>query len=295
MTDIQSASQFWCRQPISVPWPHFFSLSDDCRFLDMGHPLLQGDGSVIYCTIASGPCQSSHSWVKVPQNSQPYFTVSSETPPTWSARSSYFYPPGTGWPSYTSGQSVDCLSELDVNLQLTVWQSVLVSGTHLEPSTNFSFSLKFPSDSCGFIIVWRPLWWEGGSIICCTIASGLCKSSHSWVEVPQTSRQYFTVSFETPPTWRARSPYLYPSETGWPSYTPGHWVDWLSKSKSYYNRRLIAQFVLVSCPFWSKWPDVTFIWVTITFIIFHVGRPLWREDGSVICSAMTQAQFQVTL
>jgi hypothetical protein len=26
------------------------------------------------------------------------------------------------------------------------------------------------------------------------------------------------------PTWRARSPYLYPAGTGWPSYTPGHWV-----------------------------------------------------------------------
>jgi hypothetical protein len=26
-----------------------------------------------------------------------------ETPPTWRARSLYFYPPGTRWPSYTSG------------------------------------------------------------------------------------------------------------------------------------------------------------------------------------------------
>jgi hypothetical protein len=48
-------------------------------------------------------------------------------------------------------------------------------------------------------------------------------------------------------------------------------------------------------PLWIKWPDVTFIWVTITFFIFHVGCPLWREDGSVICSAMTHVQFQVTL
>jgi hypothetical protein len=63
-------------------------------------------GSVIYCTIASGPCQSSHSWVEVPQNSWPYFTVSSETPPTWKARSPYLYPPGTGWPCYTSGHWV---------------------------------------------------------------------------------------------------------------------------------------------------------------------------------------------
>jgi hypothetical protein len=35
---------------------------------------------------------------------------------------------------------------------------------------------------------------------------------------------FYCLRFETPPTWRARSPYLYPSETRWPSYTPRHWV-----------------------------------------------------------------------
>jgi hypothetical protein len=30
-----------------------------------------------------------------------------------------------------------------------------------------------------------------------------------------------------------------------------------SKSKSHYDRRSVGQFVLVYCPFWSKWPDVT--------------------------------------
>jgi hypothetical protein len=53
--------------------------------------------------------------------------------------------------------------------------------------------------------------------------------------------------------------------------------------------------VSVSCLFWSGWPDVTFLWMTITFLFFHVGRPLWREDGSVICSAMTLVQFQVIM
>jgi hypothetical protein len=67
------------------------------------------------------------------------------------------------------------------------------------------------------------------------------------------------------------------------------------KSKSHYDRWSVGQFVLVSCPFWSRWPDVTFIWVKITFFIFLVWRPLWREDGSIICSTMTQVQFQVTL
>jgi hypothetical protein len=33
---------------------------------------------------------------------------------------------------------------------------------------------------------------------------------------------------ETPPTCRARSPHLYPQGTGWPRYTPRHWVPFPS-------------------------------------------------------------------
>jgi hypothetical protein len=95
----------------------------------------------------------------------------------------------------------------------SVGQSVLVSGAHLGHTTNFSFSWKFPSDSCRFIILWRPLWREGGSVICCTIAPGPCQSSHCWVEVPQNSWPYFTVSSEDPRTRRARFLYLYPPGT----------------------------------------------------------------------------------
>jgi hypothetical protein len=40
----------------------------------------------------------------------------------------------------------------------------------------------------------------------------------------------YCLRFETPPTWRARSPYLYPPGTGWPSYTPRHWVTFSSPS-----------------------------------------------------------------
>jgi hypothetical protein len=116
--------------------------------------------------------------------------------------------------------------KLNYDLQ-SVGQSVLVSGTHLGPATNFSFSLEFPSDSCWFIIFWRPLSREGGFVICCTIASGPCQSSHPWVEVPQNSRPYFTLSFEIP-TWRSRFPYLYPPGRRLPSYTPRHWVPFLS-------------------------------------------------------------------
>jgi hypothetical protein len=47
--------------------------------------------------------------------------------------------------------------------------------------------------------------------------------------VPWDSRPNFIVRIlETPPTWRARSLYLYPPGTGWSSYTPGHWVPFPS-------------------------------------------------------------------
>jgi hypothetical protein len=52
----------------------------------------------------------------------------------------------------------DNYTEVKLKLKLyydrqTVGQSVLVSSDHLEPVTNFSFSSKFPSDSCVFVIL----------------------------------------------------------------------------------------------------------------------------------------------
>jgi hypothetical protein len=35
---------------------------------------------------------------------------------------------------------------------------------------------------------------------------------------------FHCLRFGTPPTWRVRSPYLYPPGTGRPRYNPGHWV-----------------------------------------------------------------------
>jgi hypothetical protein len=45
--------------------------------------------------------------------------------------------------------------EVEVNFydRRSVGQSVLVSGAHLGPVTNFSVSLKFPLDSCRFVIL----------------------------------------------------------------------------------------------------------------------------------------------
>jgi hypothetical protein len=39
---------------------------------------------------------------------------------------------------------------------------------------------------------------------------------------------FYCLRFETPPTWRARSAYLYPPGRGSPIYTPSHWVPFSS-------------------------------------------------------------------
>jgi hypothetical protein len=43
---------------------------------------------------------------------------------------------------------------VEIQVEVEVSQSaVVVSGTHLGPATNFSISLKFTLDSCGFVIL----------------------------------------------------------------------------------------------------------------------------------------------
>jgi hypothetical protein len=81
---------------------------------------------------------------------------------------------------------------------------------------------------------------------------------------PAELRPYFTVSFETPPTWRARFPYLYPPGTGWPSYTPGHWVSFLSPLTT--RRAAVELFYPASTR--------VFILIAIPFSFLYVSSPL---------------------
>jgi hypothetical protein len=52
--------------------------------------------------------------------------------------------------------------------------------------------------------------------------------------------KFYCLRFESPPTWRARPPYLYPPGTGWPSYTPRHWVPFSSPPTT--RRAAVAVF-----------------------------------------------------
>jgi hypothetical protein len=76
------------------------------------------------------------------------------------------------------------------------------------------------SDSCGFVDVGRPLWREDGSVVCnCCWASPA--QSFSGPSPAGLMTIFYCLRFETPPTYRARSPrnrvaLLYPQALGSP-------------------------------------------------------------------------------
>jgi hypothetical protein len=66
----------------SGTYDHIFLLClTNVGFLMLGTLSDERMGLKLTRIIASGPCQSSHSRIRVLQNSRPYFTVSFETPP----------------------------------------------------------------------------------------------------------------------------------------------------------------------------------------------------------------------
>jgi hypothetical protein len=108
LCDRQSVSMSWYRVPLWDLQPDIISCENvavwNLRSCIFWAPSLTR-GRV--CNL-----QCNHSIVRVVQNPKPYFTVSSETPPTRRARFSYLYPPGIGWPSYTPGHWVPFTSSL---------------------------------------------------------------------------------------------------------------------------------------------------------------------------------------
>jgi hypothetical protein len=98
----------------------------------------------------------------------------------------------------------------------SVDQSLLVLSTHLMLKTRFLLL----SNSCEFVDLGLPLWREGGSVVynCCWPSSAHLFSGPSPAGLMTT---FCCLRFETPPTWRAKSPYLCAPGTWWPRYTPG--------------------------------------------------------------------------
>jgi hypothetical protein len=131
----------------------------------------------------------------------------------------------------------------------------------------------------------HPLWREVVSVV----------YSRCWVSPAQSfsgssPAGFMTIvcslKFEIPPTWSIRFLYLFPPGTG-----PRHWVDQINKSSQ--NQSFITTDGQSTTLSWCQ----AAMWDTQrSFFFFHLklcldsceflimGRPLWREDESVIYS-----------
>jgi hypothetical protein len=114
------------------------------------------------------------------------------------------------------------------------WQELKLKLIYDRQSVDLCLGVRLPSgahdqifylsDDCRFIDVEHPLWREDGSVIYlynCFWA--LTEQSLSGRSRAELTAIFYCLIWDSP-TWRARFPYLYPPGTGWPSYTPGHWV-----------------------------------------------------------------------
>jgi hypothetical protein len=103
----------------------------------------------------------------------------------------------------------------------SVGQSVLVSGTHLGQATNFSFSLKFSLDSCGFVIFVAPSLTRGrvcNLLWLLFLASAVLLGSES----RGTQKPYFIVPILDSPQPEGPGPRIYiPQEQAGPDIPPG--------------------------------------------------------------------------
>jgi hypothetical protein len=99
-----------------------------------------------------------------------------------------------------------------VTLRLAVYQqSVHLRSKHLKTHDQSFF---FNWTLAAIVLMWHPLWREDASVVynCCWSSPAQSISGPSPAGLMTT---FYCFRFETPPTWRARSPYLYPPGTGY--------------------------------------------------------------------------------
>jgi hypothetical protein len=89
---------------------------------------------------------------------------------------------------------------------------------------------------------------------------------------------FYCLKFETPQTWRTRSLYLYTPGTGWPSYTPRHWVPFSLPPMT--RRATVEVFDPVSTRGYPALPELDF-WLDLGFPLCNVGTDRQRKHLSI--------------
>jgi hypothetical protein len=140
--------------------------------------------------------QCNHWMVRVAQNPSLYFTVSSETRPTWRAMFPYVHPPGTGWSNYTSGHLVfeaRRRSKVEVTIRLAVSRSVCL-GIDLLPDIT----------SCRNVAVWNLRSWFCGapSLTRGRVCNLQCNHSMICFGQSQSQSYFATESLSVSTSWR---------------------------------------------------------------------------------------------
>jgi hypothetical protein len=172
---------------------------------------LSDDRTGLSFIISAGLRQRSHSWVRVPWDSRPYFTVSdsrrpfSSLPATRRATMEVLDPASIRyWILSSHSQSyvtTDCQSTSLSWNKAPIWayDEIFITVTQLRLCW------------CGALSVTR------GRVCRLQLLLALLGPSLAGLVT-----MFYCLTFETPPTWGVKSPYLYPPGTGWPSYTPTH-------------------------------------------------------------------------
>jgi hypothetical protein len=157
------------------------------------------------------------------------------------------------------------------------------------------------------------------------IAAGPRQRILSWVRVQRDSWPYFIVSDSRLPQPEGTGPRIYiPQEQGGPVLPPGIgfpfrrllrlaglWWRYLnppsrgvnfllaqeikseSESESHCDWQSVSLSILVSSPVWGSWPDISYC-LTVNVLSLG-GRPLWREDGSVVCKSVCSIRCIVSM
>jgi hypothetical protein len=114
-------------------------------------------------------------------------------------------------------------SELLYDWRFTANQFVLATSPLRLTTSNFIFQLNI----CAYNLYVTSSLKEDGSVVYnCYLSSPVQPILGPSPAGLMTT--FYCLRFEAPPTWRARFPYLYPTGTGWPGYTPRHWVPFSS-------------------------------------------------------------------
>jgi hypothetical protein len=113
--------------------------------------------------------------------------------------------------------------ELLYDWRFTANQFILATSPLRLTTSNFIFQLN----TCGYSPYVKSSLTRGWSVVYnCWWSSPA--QSFSGESPTGLMTIFYCLRIESPPTWRARSPYLYPRRKGWLSYTPMHLVPFSS-------------------------------------------------------------------